>query len=204
MSNNSEQFIDSNEKKYYDYAYWFEKPKLHENEDNYKEGYYAYEIFKNVLPLLEIPDNGYIVVLGSHNCVSLELLCKIYGSERCIGYDLFNPTNHNRVKIKDCSQLSIEDNIPIAFCHNDLGSFPTTPALKIYGQKWAANNIVKNGVMLSRNNLNSAKFKVEQVMEKKGFKNVMFSELREKNPLNFKNLSEREIEGHMFSIRTSL
>ena len=58
--------------------------------------------------------------------------------------------------------------------------------------------------MLSRNNLNSAKFKVEQVMKKKGFKNVMFSDLREKNPLNFKNLKEREIEGHMFSIRMSL
>ena len=192
------------ESEYYDYDYWFEKPSLHENEDNYKEGYYAYEIFKNVLPLVEVPDDGFIVILGSHNCVSLNLLCEIYGSERCIGYDLFNPTNHDRVKIKDCSRLSIKDNIPIAFCHNDLGSFPTTPELKICGQKWAANNIVKNGVMLSRNNLNSAKFKVEQVMEKKGFKNVMFSDLREKNPLNFKNLKEREVEGHMFSIRMSL
>ena len=191
------------EKKNYSFDFWFNNP-LHDNWAQGGEDYYCNRFYEEVIFNLDIPKEGYIVLLGTHMCHSFNKLCEKYGSERCIGFDMHNPTNHPRVQIKDCVTLDEKDDIPIAFCHNDLGSFPTTPGLKIYGQKWAANNIVKNGVMLSRNNLNSAKFKVEQVMKKKGFKNVMFSDLREKNPLNFKNLKEREIEGHMFSIRMSL
>ena len=196
--------MNMNENKYYDFDYWFKKSDRHLGEDNYGVKYYAYEIFKSILPLLEIPTEGYIVVLGSHNCVSLELLCQVYGRERCVGFDLFNPTNNDRVRIKDCNLLSDADDLPIAFCHNDLGSFPTTPRLKINGQEWATKNMIEGGILLSRNNLNSAKYKSEDFMRARGFDNIMFQQLREKHPDNFVNLRERDIEGHMFSIKNEL
>lgn len=183
------------------FEYWYKNADEHQGEDNYAEGYYGYKIFESILPLYEIPDDGYIVVLGSHNCVSLELLCERYGRERCIGYDLFNPTENDRVTVMDCNDLNEEHDIPIAFCHNDLGSFPTTPELKIHGQKWAARNMVQGGIMLSRNNLNSAKFKSEELMESLGFENLMFKDIRRENPIAFDGLRKRDIEGHMLSIR---
>ena len=42
-------------------------------------------------------------------------------------------------------ELSEKDNIEIAFCHNDLGNYATTPKLKEFAQKWAAKNIVSGG-----------------------------------------------------------
>ena len=105
------------------------------------------------------------------------------------------------VRILDCNKLGDEHNMPIAFCHNDLGSFPTTPQLKIHGQKWAAKNIVPGGIMLSRNNLNSAKFKSEELMSEHGFENHLFTQIRKNHPDAFTGLRERDIEGHMFSIR---
>ena len=153
------------------------------------------------MPLYEVPDDGYLVIMGSHNCVSLELLANVYGRDRCIGFDLFNPTNNDMVRILDCNKLGDEHNMPIAFCHNDLGSFPTTPQLKIHGQKWAAKNIVPGGIMLSRNNLNSAKFKSEELMSEHGFENHLFTQIRKNHPDAFTGLRERDIEGHMFSIR---
>jgi len=183
------------------YDFWFNNHKEHIGEDNYGEKYYGYEIFKNILSLYDVPDDGYLVIMGSHNCVSLELLANIYGRDRCIGFDLFNPTNNDMVRILDCNKLGDEHNMPIAFCHNDLGSFPTTPQLKIHGQKWAAKNIVPGGIMLSRNNLNSAKFKSQELMLEHGFENHLFTDIKKNHPDAFTGLRERDIEGHMFSIK---
>ena len=152
-----------------------------------------------MLKLEDVPDDGYIVLLGTNRCVSFNLLCEHFGEDRCIGFDIYNPTNHPRVKIKDCTQLSELDDIPIAFCHNDLGSFPTTPKLKIHGQKWAARNIIKGGYFLGRNNLNAAKFKSEEFMNDLGFDNVQFKDIVEK--YNMTDFEESCIEGHMISRR---
>ena len=150
---------------------------------------------------MDIPSDGHIVVLGTHNCTSFNLLCNTYGEERCVGYDLHNPSNHKKVIIKDCMLLSDDDNIPMAFCHNDVGSYPTTPELKIHAQKWASKNIIKGGVFLGRNNLNRAKFDNEGLMISLGFKNIYFSELCKDFPEISNILSDGDIEGHMLSIK---
>ena len=94
-------------------------------------------------------------------------------------------------------ELSEADDIPIAFCHNDLGSFPKTPELKIYGQKWAAKNVIKGGYFLGRNNLNSAKFKSEELMHYMGFENLHFKDIQDQ--YDMKNFDPSWIEGHMLS-----
>ena len=179
--------------------YWFDNP-LHKGEDNYGSEYYANTIFKNlILNIQDIPDQGYIVVLGTNRCVSFNILCNHFGKDRCIGYDLYNPVNHPRVITKNVMELSGGDDIPIAFCHNDIGSFPTTPKEKIFAQKWAASNVVKGGYFLGRNNLNVAGYRSEEELRSLGFKNYMFEEL--KSFFNLSTLDASSIEGHMLSRR---
>ena len=53
------------------------------------------------MKLDDIPKDGKIVVLGTHNCYTFDKLCKYFGYNRCVGYDLHNPTNHPNVIIKN-------------------------------------------------------------------------------------------------------
>jgi|TARA_R110000824_G_scaffold25485_1_gene88790 hypothetical protein len=184
---------------YYNKEYWYDNPEEHSDVDNYGENYYAYQIYEKMILNLDIPEEGYIVLMGTNRCVSFDLLCNYFGNDRCIGFDIHNPENHPRVVVKDCMTLSEVDDLPIAFCHNDLGSFPTTPELKIYGQKWAARNIIKGGYFLGRNNLNVAKFKSEELMEGLGFENTHFKDLEHKYDMS--TFEPSWIEGHMLSRR---
>jgi hypothetical protein len=177
------------------YEFWF-KNKEFDDHDQFREKYYVNTFYKDIVPTLDIPDEGYIVVVGTARAVSFDILCKTFGPDRCIGYDLYNPSNHPRVKIKDCRELSSKDNIPIAFAHNDIGSIPHTPKLKYSTQLWLLENIIKGGYLLGNNNLNRAKFKFEELAIEKGFKNTQFSELN-KNITN--NLPFERIEGYMYS-----
>lgn len=188
---------------YQSYEYWFENQEQLSEVSNYDENYYVYKIYKDLVPSLNIPSDGYIVVLGTHKCISFDLLCKIYGEDRCVGYDLFNPSNHSRVIIKDCMSLSDLDNIPIAFCHNDLGNFPKTPGLKLHAQEWAAKNVVDGGVFLSRNNNNSKKIDLEGLMEGFGFENLQFKNL-DVSKFKLGALTKDEVDTHMFSIRRKI
>ena len=179
-----------------EYDFWFNNPEFDEH-DQFGSQYYVNTFYEDIVKNLEIPDKGYIVVMGTARAVSFDILCEHFGYDRCIGYDLYNPSNHPRVKIKDCMELSESDNIPIAFAHNDMGSLPHTPDLKIHTHKWLLNNNVKGGYILGNNNLNRAKFDFEGLMESNGFENIQFSELGDK----VKNLPKERIEGYMLSRR---
>ena len=54
------------------------------------------------MKLKDLPKEGKILVLGTHNCYTFDKLCKYFGYDRCIGYDLHNPKNHPNVIIKNC------------------------------------------------------------------------------------------------------
>jgi hypothetical protein len=174
----------SDEKLSYSYDFWFHNPDqgFMDSWNNGGEDYYVNFFYEDIVANLNIPDEGYIVVLGTYKCVSFEKLCKIYGEDRCIGYDLHNPSQHPRVITKDCMLLSETDDIPIAFCHNDLGSFSLTPQLKTHGQKWAARNMVPGGYFLGNNNYNRSKIDVESIMLNAGMKNTHLKDL---NPHKF-------------------
>ena len=150
-----------------------------------------------IMKLDDIPKKGKILVLGTHNCYTFDKLCKHFGYDRCIGYDLHNPNNHPNVVIKDCMELRDEDKMDIAFCHNDLGNYATTPQLKEHGQKWAAKNIVSGGYFLSNNNFNRAKVKNIEIMQENGFEITQLVDLQEKYSLS--GLHFERIEGYMLS-----
>tara|TARA_B100001964_G_C13893595_1_gene448349 strand:+ start:43 stop:624 length:582 start_codon:yes stop_codon:yes gene_type:complete len=186
-------------KLYYSFDFWFNNDE-HDEWHQGGEDYYVNKFYENIVFKLDIPTDGYICVLGTHRCVSFDKLCKHFGYERCIGYDLHNPTNHSRVIIKDV--LDLDDSIPIAFCHNDIGSFSYTPYAKIKAQEWAVKNIVHNGYLLGNNNLNRLKWKVEEYMINNDFINRQFSKL-DKNKYKLHELPYGRIEGYMLSKKSN-
>jgi hypothetical protein len=190
--------VDNHDNKdYYSYDYWFNN-KEHDNWHQGNENYYVNKFYENIIMKLnDVPKEGKILILGTHNCVAFDKLCKFFGYDRCIGYDLHNPNNHPNVIIKDCSKLTEADNIDIAFCHNDLGNYATTPYLKEYAQRWVAKNIVKGGYMLSNNNYNRAKVKNIEIMEENGFKITHLLDLENKYDLS--NIEFDRKEGYMIS-----
>ena len=117
------------------------------------------------------------MVAGTNRAVSFDLLCERFGKDRCIGFDLYNPSNHDRVRQFDCMEFSDDDVMPIAFAHNDVGSMSHTPEVKIHTHKWLTKNLIKGGCILGNNNLNRAKFKFEEYMIENGCENTHFSDL---------------------------
>jgi len=179
------------------YDFWFNNKEFNEH-DQFGSGYYVNDFYTEIVSKLDIPNKGYIVVAGTHKAISFNLLCKIFGSERCIGFDLYNPSNHPRVFIKNCLDLSDIDNVPIAFAHNDVGSLSYTPEVKIHTHKWLSKNIVPNGYILGNNNLNRAKFKFEEFMKQNDFTNTNFKNL-DPEIYNLSQFPEERIEGYMLS-----
>ena len=182
-------------KLYETYNYWFNN-KEHDDSSQFDENYFVYKIYKEIISKLEIPDNGYIVVAGTNNCVSFDLLCKHFGYDRCLGFDLYNPKNHPRVITKNCWNLSEKDNLPIAFAHNDVGSYPTTPELKLFTQKWLISNIISDGYLLSNNNINSAKYDLEKLTKEKNFNNINLSQL-DRQKFDVSSIDEQKLESYM-------
>ena len=179
---------------YETYDFWFNN-KDHDEWDQWNNGYYVNSFYKDIVFDLEIPADGYIVVTGTARCVSFDLLCNKFGADRCIGFDLYNPTDHPRVTIKDCLELCEQDDIPIAFAHNDVGNMLYTPELKIHTHKWLAKNIVKGGWLLGPNNLNRAKFQFEEYLMQQGFNNTHFIDLGSQT----KNIPQWIVDGKMIS-----
>jgi hypothetical protein len=183
------------ESNYYSEEFWFNNLKNH-GIDSYDENYWSYVMFREiVIKLNDIPKEGYIVVLGTNNCFSFDLLCQHFGYDRCVGYDIANPTNHPNVKVMNI--LELNETYPIAFCYNDIGNFELTPVAKFYAQQWGAKNVIEGGYFLGKNNLNSGKFSLEEQMERYGFLNTQLLSLT--GLLDLSKLSKRELEGHMIS-----
>lgn len=186
------------EKKLYSEEFWYQQHHHHGDVYGYDERYYANQLYELVVKKInDIPKEGYIVVLGSNNCVSMQILIDHFGIDRCLGIDIANPRHHPCVKVKNILDFDETDNIPIAFAHNDIGSYPHTPIAKITAQMWAAKNIVDNGYLLSRNSLNSAKFPAEEYMSKMGFLNASLGVLA--GFIDIDTLDQSVVEGHMLS-----
>ena len=76
--------------------------------------------------------------------------------------------------------MGIDDNIKIAFCHNDLGNYSSYAFVK---KTWANMGLqkilLKDGYMLSNNNFNRAKIDNEGMMKREGFEILQFQNLKD-------------------------
>jgi hypothetical protein len=191
-----------NETRYYNREFWYDQVERHGGITAYDSNYHAYKLYEQlVTKITDIPD-GYVVVLGTHNCVSFDILCDYFGANRCIGYDIANPSNNPNVKIKNVLDLTMDDKLPIAFVHNDIGNFKHTPMAKFHAQQWAASNVVFGGYFLGRNDLNCAKLPLENLMERHGFINANLSAIN--GLVDLSKLDPDSIEGHMLSKKTGV
>ena len=66
---------NSDNKDYYSYEYWFNNNE-HDNWDQGGNDYYVNKFYDNiVMKLDDIPKEGKILILGTHNCVAFDKLC---------------------------------------------------------------------------------------------------------------------------------
>ena len=61
-------------KKENNYDFWFNNPEFDEH-DQFGEKYYVNNFYKDIVFNLDIPDNGYIVVMGICPKTSAKALC---------------------------------------------------------------------------------------------------------------------------------
>ena len=182
--------------------YWFNNIEDHGKDVfSYGPRYYVGLVLQKIMPLLEIPSNEKISMLGTHNCYSFGILEEFYGKDRCIGYDLKNSTN--RENIIEGSIVDIDrDSIPLlSLCWNDLGNYSRTPYEKMYAQIVFANKIVKGGVFIARDSSNRARFPVDVLMEELNFENIKLLDFFRNNNLSYEDLDASVLDSHLISFR---
>ena len=99
-------------------------------------------VFNRVLP------NGAIVELGTAHGRSFAHLCRQYGEERCLGFDVVNYSEHPRIRTRDVRAFLDEDHGPAALVFNDLSDWTTSPVSKRAGLAYAVQNLVPGGLYI--------------------------------------------------------
>ena len=113
--------------------FWFNQIESHGNDVfNYGGNYYIAKILNAILPHLDVPTTGKVCMLGTHNCHSFSLLEQHFGKERCIGFDLSNPTQRKNIMECPIREYPVNSIPSISFCWNDLANFSRAPYDKIY------------------------------------------------------------------------
>lgn len=182
--------------------YWFNQiPKHGEDVFNYGPNYYINIILNKIMSKFQLPSHGKICMLGTHNCYSFSLLEEFYGKERCIGYDLYNPTKRINIVEGSITNLNPSDVPQLAFCWNDLGNYSRNPYQKMYAQILFANKIINNGIFIGRDHSNRARFPVNALMKEYGFSNYTLHEYFKNNNINSAGIDSNILKSHLVSIR---
>jgi hypothetical protein len=124
---------------------YFEGGNVIWSEHNYE--YHSYMIINHILSKLPMSKSGKIIQLGTGLGLSVELLCNLYGYDRVIGYDLFNPLKHPNIEVRDLKNNFLQD-IEISFCDIDVGVLNDNINLRKKYYSWAKKNLVVGGYIL--------------------------------------------------------
>jgi hypothetical protein len=92
-----------------------------------------------------LPPHGRVVELGTARGLNFDRLCRRYGAERCLGFDVVNYSGHPRVREVDVRRLGPADDVPIAFGWNDLSDWELSPESKRAGMDFLRRNLVVGG-----------------------------------------------------------
>ena len=182
--------------------YWFHSIEEHgEDVFSYGPKYYVGLVLKKIMPILKLPNIGKICMLGTHNCYSFGLLEEFYGKERCLGFDLKNPTNRTNIIEGSIVDLNKDDIPPLSFCWNDLGNYSRNPYEKMFGQIVFANKVLKEGVFIGRDSSNRARFPVEVLMSEMNYKNENLLDFFVKHNLTYGELDKSVLSSHLISYK---
>jgi hypothetical protein len=114
--------------------------------------YHSYLIVKHILSSLALPKTGKIIQMGCGIGITVELLCCLYGEDRVIGYDLFNPLSHPNIKFLDTTQ-NVPTDTDIAFLEIDIMSMSDAIDKRRELLRWAMNNVKQGGYILTNRKL---------------------------------------------------
>ena len=137
--------------------------RFREQWNNYFEGniaiwsYFGYKyhsnlIAKHILPLLDVPESGNIVQIGTALGITVETLCNLYGASRVVGYDLFNPLSHPNIQFLD-TEKSVPPIGNLAYLDIDIGSMSHAKENRKLLLQWAVDNMVDGGYILTNKKL---------------------------------------------------
>ena len=128
---------------------WFEGNKSIWSEYGYN--YHSYLITKYIVKNLNIP-NGYVLQFGTGLGITVELLCNIFGNDRVIGYDIFNPLKHPNIQFFDINKIDFHIK-NIAYCDIDIGSMETHYENRKQLLKHISKYVVVGGFILTNKKL---------------------------------------------------
>lgn len=114
--------------------------------------YHSYMIIKHILSKLDVPETGKIIQLGTGIGVAVEMLCHLYGYDRVVGYDVFNPLSHPNIKFLDTDENPPSDK-DIAFLEIDVSSMSDAASSRRRLLNWAMENVKKGGYILTNRKL---------------------------------------------------
>ena len=75
-------------------------------------------------------------------------LCKKWGANRVIGYELHPQIKHKNLKKFDLNNIGSNQKTDIAFCDVDVGDFDTHSKLRLKLVRWSAPQIVMGGIIM--------------------------------------------------------
>jgi len=101
----------------------------------------------NLLKTYNIP-SGKIVQVGTWNGDFYFELQKIFGTERCIGFDIAQYIDDPSIIYGDFREIKNNYSIPCALFYNGLGSWKHNVESKTAGLLWAKENLVSGGLYL--------------------------------------------------------
>jgi hypothetical protein len=114
--------------------------------------YHSNLIVKHILPIIGIPKTGKIVQVGTGLGIATETLCHIFGYDRVIGYDLFNPLQHPNISFLD-TYKSVPPETDIAYLEIDIGSMSDARANRKLLLEWALTQVKEGGYILTNRKL---------------------------------------------------
>ena len=114
--------------------------------------YHSYLIVKHILPLMDVPKEGKVVQIGTALGTTVEYLCYLFGEDRVIGYDLFNPLNHPNIHFLD-TMNEVPSEMKMAYLEIDVGSMSDKRENRKQLLSWSMNNMVEGGLILTNKKL---------------------------------------------------
>lgn len=114
--------------------------------------YHSYQIIKHILSKLAVPEKGKIIQVGTGIGVAVEMLCHLYGYDRVVGYDIFNPLSHPNIKFLD-TNINVPKDKDIAFLEIDVSSMSDAADSRRKLLSWAMHSVKNGGYILTNRKL---------------------------------------------------
>ena len=162
---------------------------------------YMIRTLRLLIPVLKIPQAGKVCMLGTHTCHSFSILEEHFGEERCIGYDLYNPTKRRNITEKPINQIDASKIPQLSFCWNDIGNYSRSPGDKMLAQIRFAAKVMSKGCFIGRDGSNRARFPVDAFMEELGCKNLSLYDFFSQRNIDTNTVSPHFLKSHLRSFR---